>query len=539
MSENMMFGRRRPRSPDSSNCSLSEEDSIFNAIPASSETEDDTQDTSAEVIPPCLAANLAIFLPLGRSGSSSTTSSSRQRSILRARRRRRTVHRFQTISEEGTACTTGHHRWPSRNSSSSLSRYASANPPRLEAWSYRLRAASDNSLREPNWPRNVRSPVRPLEPPYPPPVRSPTPPGLPSFGTPEAVSYCARLTTRSSSAFQGHHQRQRHSQNRSLPKRGQGNAMRGLFSRRRTLEVPEFPRQDTRHVPIIGRADDGTYIQGRFPYRQSGHGMHLAMSLDSHPFHHVGGGTGENSTVLMEASEKEDGSSQHRRLATDDSLRVPASSSHGVYSSPSAPNYAPRGNLDVSRDRSAETGPSLPISVNHTTAASPRQDQPNTSGMVDDGAPAPVASGAAGDTSPRHFSSIDMSVAAHLQSAEAVTYTGILQTQSSEVVIHQGQKWLLSWNGCRRMAKAYCCCLSEDGEEAPIELGQLTVQRDSNEPGATPRRHVDGESGDTQALSIDGPSRNFGKRFAQSFRATYNFLFWNSMQTVPDPTLLI
>ncbi|KAJ5949021.1 hypothetical protein N7454_000605, partial [Penicillium verhagenii] len=55
-------------------------------------------------------------------------------------------------------------------------------------------------------------------------------------------------------------------------------------------KIPRFqaPVETAPTVPSvigIGRAPDGTVVQGRFPHRQSGHGTSLARQLDDHPFH--------------------------------------------------------------------------------------------------------------------------------------------------------------------------------------------------------------------------------------------------------------
>ncbi|RHZ44440.1 uncharacterized protein CDV56_101717 [Aspergillus thermomutatus] len=142
----------------------------------------------------------------------------------------------------------------------------------------------DDVQRVPKWPGRKGSPVRPAIPQFPPPYRSPTPPGLPSFGSPEAMSYSTQFFVRS-------FVREGHIQQRTPPPTGTptssgvgvasyGKALRRLFG----LSSPAPPRP-TRQLISVARAEDGTAVLGRFPYRHSAHGTNLARRLDDHPFH--------------------------------------------------------------------------------------------------------------------------------------------------------------------------------------------------------------------------------------------------------------
>lgn len=131
---------------------------------------------------------------------------------------------------------------------------------------------ADDPWRVPTW--LVTSPVSPVLPKYPPPVRSPTPPGLPSFGTREAVCYSAQFLVQSSSVDG----QQGHVYNASY-----GQSLRRFFGFSSTVSPPSSEHM----VHGIGRAEDGTVVQGRFPYRQSGHGMNVARQLEDHPFHRI------------------------------------------------------------------------------------------------------------------------------------------------------------------------------------------------------------------------------------------------------------
>lgn len=150
---------------------------------------------------------------------------------------------------------------------------------------------ADNSLISPRWPGNLMSPASPVPPKFPPPVRQPTPPGLPSFGTQEAVCYSTQFQSQPTVPDTPNEQRLRDTVNRMIPGRGgadanrtrsYGGSLRRLF-RLSPTSVPEPSTQPA--APRIGRAEDGTAVQGRFPYRQSGHGMNAARHLEDHPFH--------------------------------------------------------------------------------------------------------------------------------------------------------------------------------------------------------------------------------------------------------------
>ncbi|RVX76095.1 hypothetical protein B0A52_00452 [Exophiala mesophila] len=109
-------------------------------------------------------------------------------------------------------------------------------------------------------PTNLIYPLQPLNPP---PERIPTPPGLPRFGSKEAQLY--RLVPPSSHRFT--------SWSRRSSRRG-----------KKKRQANDLRESVLRVAPVVGplaRADDGTWIRGRFPVRASGHG--------------VGGGVGSGS----------------------------------------------------------------------------------------------------------------------------------------------------------------------------------------------------------------------------------------------------
>lgn len=149
----------------------------------------------------------------------------------------------------------------------------------------------DSSIGGQSWLGNDLSPISPTQPAYPPPVRTPTPPGLPSFGTDEAL-YCASRFAIQPSSQGSQQQRTPHTLNVDDSRRGAydnngmgigtyGGALRRLFG----LPSPTEPRSVRLPLHAIARAEDGTAVRGRFPYRQSGHGMDLSRRLYGHPFH--------------------------------------------------------------------------------------------------------------------------------------------------------------------------------------------------------------------------------------------------------------
>lgn len=138
------------------------------------------------------------------------------------------------------------------------------------------------------WPKDLFSPVKPVLPRYPPPVRSPTPPGLPSFGSPDAISYSSQFPVQS---FTNNRQPQLHDRinsNRN-PRRNTGQAATLSYGERwrRRLGLASISPSPgpNQQLCSVSRAPDGTAVLGRFPHRQSGHGMNVARRLDEHPFH--------------------------------------------------------------------------------------------------------------------------------------------------------------------------------------------------------------------------------------------------------------
>ncbi|KAF7592667.1 hypothetical protein BBP40_012630 [Aspergillus hancockii] len=136
---------------------------------------------------------------------------------------------------------------------------------------------ADARLRTPKWLGSLASPASPILPAYPPPVRSPTPPGLPSFGTEEAVLYSARFPVQSMPVDGQSHQRNH------APEGNRAESYGETF--RRFFGISSSASRPNRQACTIVRAADGTAVQGRFPHRQSAHGVSAGNRLDNHPFH--------------------------------------------------------------------------------------------------------------------------------------------------------------------------------------------------------------------------------------------------------------
>ncbi|RAH43323.1 uncharacterized protein BO95DRAFT_419155 [Aspergillus brunneoviolaceus CBS 621.78] len=148
---------------------------------------------------------------------------------------------------------------------------------------------TDKASKPSYWPEQD-CPANPVYPAFPPPIRSPTPPGLPTFGTPEAVNYSSQFQVRSATVGDSQNsQAASGSSSRFYDGGGAsgrtrtasyGDKIRRIFSF--TSSTPPQPQQQ---APTVARAEDGTAVQGRFPYRQSGHGVGVVRRMEDHAFH--------------------------------------------------------------------------------------------------------------------------------------------------------------------------------------------------------------------------------------------------------------
>lgn len=235
-------------------------ESIFNAIkvtsPEGSTPVSGTAYNMGPVMEEELAANIAMFIP-----------SAERHSPRKERRRVDTVWwRNQMLSDQSSYCT------PHLGAGPFTETILAADA----AWNLHRKAISLDTVGEnqyvPRWPENLGSAVSTFRPQYPPPERQPTPPGLPSFNTPEAM-YCSAQFLVGQNGV--HHMCGVGQQTQSY-----GDALRRFFN----LSPSNETAPGGLSVAGIGRAEDGTIVQGRFPYRQSGHGMN-AGQLNDHPFH--------------------------------------------------------------------------------------------------------------------------------------------------------------------------------------------------------------------------------------------------------------
>ncbi|KAJ5961971.1 hypothetical protein N7501_006912 [Penicillium viridicatum] len=261
--------------PDSSESILSDERSIYNAVRVTTPNDSSPRFYASlihdnPVQEQGLAVNMARFVP---------TDSQDYHTFItvptRRGRRQRMVGKLgnhtKLLSDQ---CWQATHR-----SRPPLSKTTSVPDPRR---SLHRKAVSldaiERGTRRPRWPGNLEPAVKTIQPPYPPPERTPTPPGLPSFGTSEAMSVSARFMipdniARSPANLQG-----------GGPAGGQRSSSYG-DTLRRLFGFPPSASHGGLSVNGIGRAEDGTIVQGRFPHRQSGHGMNIGRPLHDHPFH--------------------------------------------------------------------------------------------------------------------------------------------------------------------------------------------------------------------------------------------------------------
>ncbi len=142
--------------------------------------------------------------------------------------------------------------------------------------------------------------AEPQQPPYPLPERTRTPPGVPSFGSPDAVNFFNQRPARSSSWWRINRPTQLEPSfldtsvaatalaGNLNPPSSQAASPSSLFHRCSVFNInftssswTTQPRRASLPAGIL-RADDGTFVRGRFGGRVSGHGI-SSRGLDSHP----------------------------------------------------------------------------------------------------------------------------------------------------------------------------------------------------------------------------------------------------------------
>ncbi|KAJ5778052.1 hypothetical protein N7520_001298 [Penicillium odoratum] len=270
------------KNSNSSESIYSDERSIFNAIRVSTPNEGpcpyESLSAMGSFMERGLGANMAMFIPPGYSQDEQSSTKNRRLSKPRPRVDR-AAWPIQPLSDQG------YHTSQVGPSPLNETNYVPESPGNQYRKAISLDAVDGDGLASPRkhpcWPgSSIPAAVRPGQPPYPPPERSPTPPGLPSFNTPEAV-YC------SSQFLIGHNGPRLPSNHpRGVPALGQRSTSYG-DALRRFLGLQPQAESDSAISGVvgIGRAPDGTAVQGRFPHRQSGHGTNLARQIEDHPFH--------------------------------------------------------------------------------------------------------------------------------------------------------------------------------------------------------------------------------------------------------------
>ncbi|KAJ6149436.1 hypothetical protein N7471_000635 [Penicillium samsonianum] len=259
--------------PNSSESILSDERSIYNAIRVTTPNDSSPRFYASlahenPVHEQGLAVNMARFVPTDSQDDHTPTD-------VQARRGRPQ----KTVGKLGnhTKLLSDQYWQATHRSRPALSRTTSI-PNSGRSLHRKAVSLGDSSIRRPRWPGSLGPAVTTVQPRYPPPERTPTPPGLPSFGTSEAVSISARFMIPDNSArspvnLQG---------GGPASQRGSsyGDTLRRLFG------LPSSASHaGVIFVNGIGRPEDGTLVQGRFPHRQSGHGMNIGRQLHEHPFH--------------------------------------------------------------------------------------------------------------------------------------------------------------------------------------------------------------------------------------------------------------
>ncbi|PKY02569.1 hypothetical protein P168DRAFT_283340 [Aspergillus campestris IBT 28561] len=252
-----------------------------------------------------------------------------------------------------------------------------------------LKAASlDDTVstaRMSKWPGDVGSPVSPAQPKYPPPVRPATPPGLPSFGTPEAMCFATQYAVRSAPS----HRQGRRGDQPSTGRRRRRAASYGEWLRRLFGSSAAVQTRPNLQLGQLARAEDGTIVQGRFPYRNSAHGTHMGgRGLESHPFHRGTLPVAECSLVNgAAASLTRGGHGARQRGGILLDWRTPSPNREAGVNSP-----APKGALAaLLRHVAASTGPASrpsarttcpPLSHYHSCSSQPITAQPRASRAV-------------------------------------------------------------------------------------------------------------------------------------------------------------
>ncbi|PWY87594.1 hypothetical protein BO70DRAFT_427515 [Aspergillus heteromorphus CBS 117.55] len=459
---------------------LSEESSIFNAPRTNSGAEDTGQkfgpDTGAHgSLDSRIVANMAMFIPLAPEAPDPSQRPNREPKYLTEQKTQSSGWHPQLAPDSRVLST-------DEGKAIVLSSPPDESLKRSLFDALRLQKAAslndaDDTGRIFKWPGSLDSPVSPVLPTYPPPVRAPTPPGLPSFGTREAIYYSAQYPVHSATAS-GHTQQPDSS--RSPGRRGIHGTRTGSYGEalRRLLSFPSSPpTQPRRQTYAVARAADGTAVQGRFPYRQSGHGMNLARRLEDHPFHRseVLAARGDNVNV-------EGFVTQHAQVNREDCdlkhAQPVAPSSPGVDSTPRGrPRFALNSLLPAPRPVMADTA-QRPASAN-ASLPTYRVDSFHTCFSLSQspGAPTPDTQGA---------ERVSESPACFLAPTQSAPISAALEAcgRVSEPS---------PWRQPRRIMRTwFCCCPGERNEQDAAVYSNTS----SNETYTTARTHPGGNAAD-------------------------------------------
>lgn len=265
---------------DSLGTVYSDERSITNAIRVATSNEGRSSVEASFRMGPNLedsqAANMAMFLPSGSSHDGPL--SSQHRSMQRPRAGG--IWHDHVLSDQGPLPHAIDESSPTPENKQ-LPTPDTGHPPRRKATSLGAYGIQDT---RPHWPRDaVPVAISPNQPRFPPLERSPTPPGLPSFNTQEAVDFATRLNTSNNASNPASAIPQSDGLNGGYGLGSYGEAIWRFLSRSSSTNAVQGSQPSNRSG--IGRAPDGTIVQGRFPIRHSGHGTNHIRQIQDHQFH--------------------------------------------------------------------------------------------------------------------------------------------------------------------------------------------------------------------------------------------------------------
>ncbi|RLL97128.1 hypothetical protein CFD26_101820 [Aspergillus turcosus] len=357
----------------------SDESSIYNAAKASSVDDRysltrSTDNPMDEILDGGMAANMAMFIPLAHEAHASHAVYLTKKQMIKG-----PMWDSHPLSDSCVAATAS----CDEKSELVLSDVSLKKHSRDKSRYRKVVSLNDldDVQRVPKWPGRKGSPVRPAIPQFPPPYRSPTPPGLPPFGSPEAISYSTQFFVHSF-VREGHIQQRTPPTTGTLTSNGGGVASYGETLRRLFgLSSPAPPRPTRQPIPVA-RAEDGTAVLGRFPYRHSAHGTSLVRRLDNHPFHRRALPTADCETVEEES--EADRSNQYRtRFVKPTSLAqveasVPTSRPAGETHHFDSSSVLPAVPKPAVTSRSRNSG--IPIFPRQTSISQPQHGRTSLSG---------------------------------------------------------------------------------------------------------------------------------------------------------------